>query len=266
MVNTESGYELIRKIANKEVKKLHLIEYGRVESVDIHSSELDGNNYTCSVLLIGRTTDDGKPLKLENVTIATSATGNIIVPYIDDLVLITYINGDFEMPVVIGKIYTSEKKAPIYENGDHKLTFDPKRYQSKSRKVVNRRIIEFLGFNEKNEYRIEFRNGPVIDYTPKQIQLSAGKSIITIKQNGNIEISTDKIMKFSTASDAIIKCKTARIEVESKAEIKCKSCKIDASAKIELGTNGTGIVTEGTHKCYFTGAPPVGSRSVKAKN
>ena len=72
MPDMDSGYEMIRKIAEHEVDKVHLMEYGKVESVNLHSSEDDGVGYTCSVLLVGRTTDNGEMLKLENVPIATS--------------------------------------------------------------------------------------------------------------------------------------------------------------------------------------------------
>ncbi len=266
MAIAESGYRIIQKVAEREVKKLHLLEYGRVEAVNIHRTELDAINYSCAILLISRTTENGKPLKLENVPIATLTTGEIFVPYIDDMVLVCYINGDFEMPVIIGKIYSSAKRPPLYAEGDYRITFDPKRYQPKARQPVNRRIIEFLGLNDKNEYRIEFRNGPVIDYTPKHIQLAAGKAIVTLNQNGEIEIATKKAVKIRTASDVQIKCKNLKIETKSDAKIKCRDCKLEASGNIELGSNGAGVVTEMTHKCYFTGAPPVGSKTVKAKS
>ena len=109
MPDLDSGYEMIRKIAEREVDRLHLLEYGKVESVNVHGSEDDKVGYTCSILLIGRTTDDGEMLKLENVPIITGFMGTIDLPNIDDLVLVAYINGDFELPVIIGRLYSKEK-------------------------------------------------------------------------------------------------------------------------------------------------------------
>jgi hypothetical protein len=265
VVNSESGYHLIRSIAEREVNKLNLLELGKVESVNIHSAELDRINYSCSIILLARTTPEGRPLKLEHVPILTQFTGEIIVPFIDDLVLISYIYGEFELPVIIGKLYTLEKPPQVYRMGDYKLTFDPKRFQYKTQNPVNRRIIEFLGLNEKNEYRIEFRNGPVIRYTKSQIELAAGDSVIKINYDGRIEVKTKYDIKINTDAEAVIKCKTCKIKSESDVKIKCENCKVEASGTIELGGNGAGIVTEQSHKCYFTGAPPLGSRTVKAK-
>lgn len=265
MVTSESGYHLIRKIAEREVNKLHLFELGKVESVDIHRTELDGVNYACSILLLARTGADGRPLKLENVPILTQYTGEILVPYEDDLVVVAYIYGEFELPVIIGKLYTQEKPAQIYDPGDYKLTFDPKRYQPRSRNPINRHIIEFLGVNNGNEYRIEFRKGSVIKYTQTQIQLAAGESIITLKHNGDIQIETSKSLNIKTEAETFVKCKKSKIEAQSEVKIKCENCTIDAAGTVELGSNGAGIVTEQTHKCYFTGAPPLGSKTIKAK-
>ena len=128
MPDIESGYEMIRKVAEREVEKLHLLEYGKVESVNIHSSEDDGIGYTCSILLVGRTTDDGEMLKLENVPIVTGFTGQIDVPYVDELVLVSYINGDFELPVIVGRLYSREKKPPLFEDGQHLIEIAPSRY------------------------------------------------------------------------------------------------------------------------------------------
>jgi hypothetical protein len=266
MVTSESGYHLIRKIAEREVNKLHLFELGKVENVNIHRTELDGINYACSILLLARTGADGLPLKLENVPILTQYSGEILVPYMDDLVVVAYIYGEFELPVIIGKLYTQEKPAQVYEPGDYKLTFDPERYQLRSRNPINRRIIEFIGVNNGNEYRIEFRKGPVIKYTPTRIQLAAGESVVTLKYNGDIKIETSKSINIKTEAEAVVKCKKSKIEAKSEVKIKCENCTVDASGTIELGGNGAGIVTEQTHKCYFTGAPPLGSKTVKAKS
>ncbi len=55
------------------------------------------------------------------------------------------------------------------------------------------------------------------------------------------------------------------MEIKGNVNLKCADCKIDASGKIELGSGGTGVITEASHKCYFTGAPLVSSKNVTAK-
>ncbi len=166
--------EMIRQIARNEIEKLHTLELGVVETVNLHETEDDVVNYDCSVLLKGRTTKEGTPLKLENVPIATAHSGSVIIPYVNDLVLISFINGIFSMPVIIGRLYSVEKRTPLYGDGEHRITFDPNVYRqgdkdtSRGEPLLDRRIIEFRGMPKKGEfmhdYLIRFNAGTVVRY------------------------------------------------------------------------------------------------------
>ena len=112
MTEQSSGYNLLKDVAAKEAEKLHLPAYGVVESVNIHESDGDGVGYTCGVTLPSR-----GGIKISNVPITTSFMGMVNVPKIGDCVLITYINGDFELPVIIGSLYSKERTPPLFEDG-----------------------------------------------------------------------------------------------------------------------------------------------------
>lgn len=107
--------------------------------------------------------------------------------------------------------------------------------------------------HEENEWKIEapFQGDTsiVID-KDESIVFTTGKTSITIKKDDVIEVLGETNMN---------------IEVKGNVELKCSDCTIDASGNIDLGSGGGGVITDKTHKCYFTGAPLVGSQSVKAK-
>ena len=195
MPDIDSGYEMIRKIAEHEVDRIHLMEYGKVESVNVHSSEDDKVGYTCSVLLLGRTTDDGQPLKLENVPIMTPHTGDVIPPYINDMVLVSYINGDFELPIILGRLFHKEKLPPLFEEGEYKLIFDPaNNRKDDGEELIDRRLISFIGVPEegkqRNEYMIDFKDGTTINFTPSQIGLKT--NYLEGDTKGDTEASMEK--------------------------------------------------------------------------
>lgn len=172
---------MIQQIAKNEVEKLHVLELGVIETVNIHEIEDDVVNYDCSVLLKGRTTKEGEPLKLENVPIATSHTGSVIIPYVDDLALLSFINGNFSMPVIIGRLYSVEKRSPLYMDGEHRITFDPKTYRLGDRDtatdepLIDRRIIDFQGMPKEgefqHEYLIRFKSGTVVRYDESTVDI-----------------------------------------------------------------------------------------------
>jgi len=172
---------MIQQIAKNEVDRLHTLELGVIETVNIHETEDDVVNYDCTVLLKGRTTKDGEPLKLEHIPLATHHTGSVIVPYVDDLILVSFINGNFAMPVIIGRLYSVEKRAPLYQEGEHRMTFDPKLYRKGERNasdeepMVDRRIIDFRGLPKEgefeHEYVIQFNSGTMVRYDESSVDM-----------------------------------------------------------------------------------------------
>lgn len=84
----------------------------------------------------------------------------------------------------------------------------------------------------------------------ESVVVTAGKTIVTIRKDGAVEVAGEADLK---------------IEVKGKVELKCTDCKIDASGNIDLGDGGAGVITEASHKCYFTGKALVPSKTVKAK-
>jgi phage baseplate assembly protein gpV len=219
MPDVDSGYEMIRKIAERELGKIHLMEYGKVESVNIHSSEDDGIGYTCAVQLVGRTTDDGEMLKLENVPISTGMTGKIDVPYVDDLVLVSYINGDFELPVIIGRLYSREKTPPLFEDGQHLTEIAPGRYHSDG--------------PEKSNIDIKFVDGAqtTINITDSSVMVTVGNMKMTIISGDESKIELEAgSTKLSMEEDGDISFETStNINIKSDADVS-----LEASGNVNI--------------------------------
>ncbi|MBE0619446.1 MAG: hypothetical protein IH605_02530 [Burkholderiales bacterium] len=205
---------IIRAIVRDEMQSLRLGDLAVVTSVFPHSGDDDGNNYECNVKL-----REGE-LELRKVPIATPHVGMVSAPAVGDLVLITYVGGDPNRPIVVGRLYSEKANPPLHE---------------------------------ENEWRVE---SPLQSTTSiaidkdESVVVSAGKTIVTIKKDDAIEIVGETDLK---------------IEVKGNVELKCTDCKIDASGNIDLGDGGAGVITEESHKCYFTGKALVPSKTVKAK-
>lgn len=206
--------EIIRKIVRDELKSVALGDIAVVTSVFPHTGEGDENNYECSVKL--REGD----LELRRVPMATPHVGMVSTPNVGDLVLVTYVRGDGNRPVVVGRLYSDESNPPLHE---------------------------------ENEWRVEapYQGDTSIAIDKEEsVVISAGKTIVTVRKDGSIEVTGKEDLK---------------IDVDGNVELSCGDCKIDASGDVELGTGGDPVITEGSHRCYFTGEALVGSTSVKAK-
>lgn len=217
---------MIRQIARQEVEKLSTLELGVVETVNLHENENDVVNHDCSVLLKARTTPEGEPLKLESVPIATYHSGSVIVPYVNDLVLVSFINGNFAMPVIIGILHSMEKRAPLYAEGEHRTEFNPTTYRDKDNSDLDRKVMVFNGTNEDNEYLIEFKDGPSISYKPGTVEITTGETSVKMTMDDDIEINGANNLKIDVKSNIEIKA-SGDIKIEASGNVDVKGSKIN---------------------------------------
>ena len=242
---------LLRVLIQEEMKQLKLGDIGVVTSIFSHKKD-DKNNYECSVKL--RETD----LELRKVPMATPHIGMASTPNVGDLVMVYYLKGDPNLPIVTGRLYSDKENPPEHED---KAWIVESPYAGGSQKKPE----------EKTSIAID---------KEASIKLTAGKTSLVMYKDGKVELKVEKNETIEIKGKLQVKCEEAKVEVEKKAEVKCKEikveasgnaevkcsdCTIDASGKINLGKGGSGVITEQSHKCYYTGAPLMASKNVLAK-
>lgn len=104
--------EIMQRVAEREVDKIYTIELGVVTSVFPHAAESDKDNYQCSVTLKNRKQPDGSDFELRRVPVATQHIGLANIPNIGDLVAVSFVNGDINAPIVLGRLYNDEDLPP----------------------------------------------------------------------------------------------------------------------------------------------------------
>ena len=230
--------ETIQKIVQHELQKIRIGELGVITSVFPHSDDGDKDNYECNVKL------KDTQLELRKVPVATPHIGSAVIPNVNDLVYVSFVRGDVNQPIIIGRLYNDEDRPPVNKTKEFLI-------QAPYKGTTN--------FKMDAEGNVNFTAGETILILKKDGDIlvnSMGKLDVKIEgeskiqSKGNINIESDGEIKIKVANDATIEC---------------ANCKITASGNIDLGEGGGGVVTDMTHKCFFTGAPPIASTTVKAK-
>ncbi len=204
---------LVRAVVQDELKKLNFGEIAEVVKTYPHA-EGDTCNYECDVQI----RETGTILEL--VPITTPHIGMVSPPVVGELVLVIYVHGDSNRPVIAGRLYSNTMNPPEYTENNWKVA---------------------APHDDDRSISIE-EDGTILVQT--------GDTGISMSNSGLIEIKSPEDIN---------------ITVDGAATVNCSDCKIDASGNIELGASGGGVITDMTHKCYLTGAPPVGSTTVTAK-
>lgn len=104
---SDSPVAVIKRIVEDEIKKQRTMELAEVTSIYPHNKTDDNDNYECDVKL----KNGGNELR--KVPVMTPHIGMAWVPNIGDLVLIGYIGGNVNSPVVIGSLYNDDQRPPV---------------------------------------------------------------------------------------------------------------------------------------------------------
>jgi uncharacterized protein involved in type VI secretion and phage assembly len=101
-----SLYDTLRRLVQEELGRIRTAELAVVQEQHPHASESDKDNYACTVAL----RDSG--IVLKQVPVATQRIGTASIPAVGELVLVQFIGGDINAPVITGRLYNDEERPP----------------------------------------------------------------------------------------------------------------------------------------------------------
>ena len=216
--------ETIRVVAQKELGKVHLPTLGVITSIFPHSGASDKDNYECNVRL------KNTELELRKVPIATQCIGLAGIPKVGDLVMIVFINGDINAPIVAGRLYNDEDRPPL-NNAEEVVYIPPYKANSNVRRVY-----------------MEFPQGMIFQITDDQVDIKAGKTKVIITRDGDVVIESKTNINVIADGDATMKSKGnftiqgSSIKIESDKDMNLKSgtdMKVNSGASAEIKSSAT---------------------------
>jgi uncharacterized protein involved in type VI secretion and phage assembly len=101
----------LRRLIREEVQAMRFAELAVVQAQHPHESDGDTDNYAVTV----RLRDTG--IVLGKVPVATGRLGSVAIPPAGALVLVQFIGGDLNAPVVTGTLYSDEDRPPANADG-----------------------------------------------------------------------------------------------------------------------------------------------------
>jgi hypothetical protein len=104
--------DIVRRVVQQEMARNRTSLLGVVSAVFPHEAAGDQNNYEANVQL------KYESLELRKVPIAVGHVGIAIPPRVGDLVLVQFINGDLNQPVITGRFYHADERPPLHKADD----------------------------------------------------------------------------------------------------------------------------------------------------
>jgi phage baseplate assembly protein gpV len=184
--------EAMKKVAESEVGKVHVAELGVVTSVFPHADDGDNDNYECSVKL------RDKDVELRQVPVATPHIGFASIPQIGDLVLVSFVNGDINAPIITGRLYNDEDRPPASQ-AEEMVYIPPYDSNPDLRRIY-----------------IELPDQTVtLTIQDEQLLIHVGDTDIAVSKEDGVNLTSKLPITISTEDDLSIKAKNVKIESDA---------------------------------------------------
>lgn len=201
----------MRKVARSEMQRFRIMEMGTVTSIFPHSAESDKDNYECNVKL------KNKDLELRKVPLATQGVGLAHVPRVGDLVLVGFVEGDINSPVVLGRLYNDQDRPPVSK--DEEIVFIPP-YKKKS---------------DRRRIHLELPGGMVLTVKDDELKIQAGKTLLSVKVDGEVTVQSNAEVKIEAKGDLSLSGSNITIKSDQALKLNAGStADIQSSATMNL--------------------------------
>lgn len=204
--NPNALLETVRKIVRQEMQRIQ----GATLAIVQEQHTGDGE-YACSVRL------RDSEIELKRVPVATARMGLASIPAIDDLVLLQFIAGDINRPVIIGSLYNDEDVPP--ENSDGQWICQLPLGAGDSEGLQ-------LTASSADTPSLEVRIGSALQLTLKDddpvvtIDIGSGSAAVTIDSDGALAIKGGRGVNIEAGSDLVLKGSNVTIEGSGEVAVK----------------------------------------------
>ncbi len=184
-------------------------------------------------------------------------------PQVDDLVVLAYLEGDPHRPLVIGGLWTTEVKPPytIEEGKVQEYSF---RTPSKTELLIHdekdkhkatltmpsgavlimddeNKILALQDKDKKNLVSIDWKGGNLSIKADNKIELSSGKSSVTLEKSGNISIEGGS--NVTIKGNSKVEVSGANVELKGNSSVSVSGLKTEVKASTTLDLNGSAMAT-----------------------
>jgi phage baseplate assembly protein gpV len=196
-------YETVQRIVQEELGRVRTAELAIVQEQHPHADDSDKDNYACTV----RLRDSG--IVLEQVPVATSRIGCVSIPAVNELVLVQFVGGDINAPIITGRLYNDEDRPPVNDDGQA-ITHLP------------------LGADDADAVHIELYSGDTRELVFKlgsgiEVNVRDDDPVVELKvDGGKLTLQVDRDGAVALESKGNVELKGNEISIEAQSQLNLK--------------------------------------------
>lgn len=197
----------LRALVRQELARQRLPELGIVTEVFARDAETSDNNHQVGV----RLRESG--VLLPRVPVAVGRLGLSALPAAGDLVVVVFIGGELNAPVVVGAVYDTRSQPPVAE--PEQLVYQPQDAAGGSRRL-----------------HVELPSGATLTAEDDAISIVAGGTELRIAKDGDIAIKVAGNLTLEAQGDVAIAA-GGSLSLAGEAGVEVSGASFLAAAKAE---------------------------------
>lgn len=196
---------VLRAIVRDELARHRPPELGTVTQVHARTGDDDKSNHQINVKL------RGSSVELQRVPVTVTRLGWSALPNEGDLVLVQFVGGDLNAPVVVGCLYDDQAHPPVAQ--PHEVVYQPPDDADSNVRRLH----------------LALTNGATLTVDDDKLSITLGDTVVEVQRDGDVSIQAKGKLHLAAQGD---------IEVEAQGDLKL-------SAQGTLSAKGLSVAVEG---------------------
>ena len=211
MSNTPNALlDVVRRIVREELKRVQGATLAIVQ--EIHTGD---GEYACSVQL------HDSELVLKRVPVATARMGIASIPAVNDMVLLQFIHGDINHPIITGSLYNDEDTPPAHGDGQWVGQLPRGAGDSEGVQLIAKSDTPSVELRVGGALLLTLQDDdPVVN-----IDVGGGAAALTIDSDGTVAIKGGQGLSIEAGTN--LELKGANVKIEGSAEVAVKGAIIN---------------------------------------
>jgi uncharacterized protein involved in type VI secretion and phage assembly len=215
-MTTPNLYETIRRIVQQELGAIRTAELAVVQEQHSHADEGDTDNYACTVVL------RNSGMVLSQVPVATPRIGQASIPAVGDLVLVQFVGGDANAPVIVGSLYNDEDRPPANDDGQLVLHLPLGAGDGDAVHLA-------LSSSDAREIELKLGNGLTLnmrdDDPVVELSVDGGKATVQIDRDGAVTVESQGDLALKT--QGTVNIEGTEINVKAQGQLNLKGATVN---------------------------------------
>jgi uncharacterized protein involved in type VI secretion and phage assembly len=208
--------DTLRTIVRDELARRIAPELGVVTVVQAREADSSNANHQVNVRLVAT------GIELQNVPVLVGRLGWSMLPQVDDTVLVVFVNGDLNAPLVVGSLYDAKVQPPVAKAGE--LVYEPSDAGSDA---SLRRLHIAIGSDvtltlDDENLKIKLGGTEVSVAKDGDVSISSGAKL-TIKTQGDTTFDASGNLELKAQGNVTIKGMAVTVEAQGSAKVKAAS-------------------------------------------